>query len=192
MDALEEIFVREGYSHLTVGELAERVRCSRRTLYDMAPSKEELFLLVLDRMWRRLGERAQKAIEAEVDPISKLEAFFREGVPMFAQTQAALYHDVEAYGPARRLFGDHMAIALQVVAALVTEGIDSGQCRDVNPEVVAEIISAGSVRLHSRDFLESNGMAFTDGIACMMDLLLNGLVRRQEGAQKPGRRRKVS
>ena len=47
---LEEIFFEQGYRRITVGALAARLRCSRATLYALAPSKEELFLRVLDRV----------------------------------------------------------------------------------------------------------------------------------------------
>lgn len=41
LDGLEEIFREEGFRRLTIGELATRLRCSRSTLYAMAPTKEE-------------------------------------------------------------------------------------------------------------------------------------------------------
>ena len=46
---IEAIYLAEGFRGSTVGELAARLRCSRRALYELAPSKEELFLRVLGR-----------------------------------------------------------------------------------------------------------------------------------------------
>ena len=49
LDALEDMVLREGFASLGVSAIANRLSCSKRTLYDLAPSKRELVLLVLDR-----------------------------------------------------------------------------------------------------------------------------------------------
>ena len=42
-DALTNLLLAEGIKSLTVGEIASRMRCSRRRLYDIAQTKEEIF-----------------------------------------------------------------------------------------------------------------------------------------------------
>ena len=33
LDTLQALFLAEGFRHLTIGDLVDRLRCSRRTLY---------------------------------------------------------------------------------------------------------------------------------------------------------------
>ena len=61
LDALEEIFLQEGFRSVAVGELAARLHCSRSTLYGVAPSKQRLFLVVLERLLARIRELAHAA-----------------------------------------------------------------------------------------------------------------------------------
>ena len=49
LDTLDESVLGGGFSDLTMAEIAKRMTCSLRTLYGIAPSKEELVLAVADR-----------------------------------------------------------------------------------------------------------------------------------------------
>ena len=59
LDQLEQLFLEEGFAGISVRELAANVGCSRRTLYELAPSKDELVLVVLDRFLHRVGRTAR-------------------------------------------------------------------------------------------------------------------------------------
>ena len=48
LDDLERLFTAEGFRHLTIGDMAARTKSSRRTLYSVSASKEEIILVVVD------------------------------------------------------------------------------------------------------------------------------------------------
>jgi AcrR family transcriptional regulator len=47
LDEMEDL-VAGGFADLTMAELAARLNCSLRTLYALAPSRDELVLIVID------------------------------------------------------------------------------------------------------------------------------------------------
>jgi hypothetical protein len=47
LDQLGTLF-EDGFAHLTMADIAARVHCSLRTLYTLAPSRDELVLMVVD------------------------------------------------------------------------------------------------------------------------------------------------
>lgn len=149
LDTLEEIFLTEGFRDVTIEDLVRRARCSRGTLYDLAPTKEALFIVVLDRLWRRLGLRAQKAIRATSDPAKQIEAYLTEATALFHPSPRFL-EDVEAYAAARRLFDEHVGIAIDYLAGLVEAGIESGQFRPVPSRLAAEVLSAAASQFAGR------------------------------------------
>jgi AcrR family transcriptional regulator len=46
LEELTHLLITTGVSSLTIGEMAQRIRCSRRRLYEIAETKEELFVHV--------------------------------------------------------------------------------------------------------------------------------------------------
>jgi hypothetical protein len=57
LDHLGQMF-DGGFAHLTMAEIASRSNCSLRTLYGLAPSRDELVLIVVDRNLWRVGRTA--------------------------------------------------------------------------------------------------------------------------------------
>jgi len=62
MDDLEKI-LDQGESFSTMSELAKTLKISLRTLYEIAPSKEELIVATVDRVLKKHGKIAMDAIK---------------------------------------------------------------------------------------------------------------------------------
>ncbi len=180
LDALEAIFLERGLRKTTVGELAASARCSRKTLYDLAPTKEQMFLLVLDRMWRRLGERARDGLASAGDAAEQIETFLSEGITIFRPPWTTFIEDIEAYGPARRLFDDHVNIGLDFVADLIAKGIDEGTFRPVAPRLAAEVLGAAVTQVVYREHLDVTATSDAELVRQASDLVLRGLIAQPE------------
>jgi AcrR family transcriptional regulator len=123
---LEEIFQKEGFRKVTLAELAARLRCSRRTFYELAGSKEELFLRILERLLgriRRLGDEAAGELE---DSGARLEAFLRPGFVETVQATTTFFDDIDSFPSARRMMEEHQAKRAEV-RRIIEDGIRRGQ-----------------------------------------------------------------
>jgi len=74
MDELESM-LDQGKSFSTMSDLAKKLKISLRTLYEIAPSKEELIVTTVDRVLKKHGKIAMDAMNAHSSPIKKLESF---------------------------------------------------------------------------------------------------------------------
>ena len=74
MDELESM-LDKGKSFSTMSDLAKQLKISLRTLYEIAPSKEELIVTTVDRVLKKHGKIAIDAMNAHSSPIKKLESF---------------------------------------------------------------------------------------------------------------------
>ena len=74
MDELESM-LDQGKSFTTMSDLAKKLKISLRTLYEIAPSKEELIVTTVDRVLKKHGKIAMDAMNAHSSPIKKLESF---------------------------------------------------------------------------------------------------------------------
>ncbi len=74
MDELESM-LDQGKSFATMSDLAKKLKISLRTLYEIAPSKEELIVTTVDRVLKKHGKIAMDAMNTHSSPIKKLESF---------------------------------------------------------------------------------------------------------------------
>lgn len=177
LDQLERIFLTEGFRALTVGLLADRLRCSRSTLYGLAPTKEELFLLVEDRILRRVGRDARRSARACEDPGDRVSAFLAGTISSLQTVGSAFLDDVFAYSPARQLFDQHQRGAVSTLCQLIEAGIEAGAFKGVNPTLAAAALDAAVHRIRDPEFLRETGLAPSEAFAQVSQLLREGLVR---------------
>lgn len=176
LDTLESVFLEEGFSHLTIGEMVARMRCSRRTIYSLAPSREELIVIVVDRLLKRLGLEASAAAVAQSDPWQAIEAYLERGVTTLARATPAFNEDVESYLPTRHLYASHLNVALKVLSDLVAAGVASGVFREVHPPLIAEILAYAAERIRRPEVLERSGVSGQEALLEFGTLIRNGLL----------------
>ncbi len=73
-----ELILEKGIPDHTMSELATKLKVSLRTLYEIAPSKEHLIRMTVNRILVRLGKNALDAVEGINSPIEKLEKYLEQ------------------------------------------------------------------------------------------------------------------
>jgi AcrR family transcriptional regulator len=178
LDALERLFVEDGL-RLSVREIAARVNCSRRTLYELAPSKEELFRLALDRMMRRLGYDARRAAKSAATPEAQLLAFVEAALPVFRPLSPKFMDALDADQAARWLFDYHMSIAGEFAAQIIRDGIDTGRFHDVDPEFAWEVAFGAIRRMTEPEILQARGLSADEALAQVFAVITRGLLKHE-------------
>jgi AcrR family transcriptional regulator len=176
LDAVEEIFLKDGYRSVTIGELAARLRCSRRSFYELAGSKEELFLRILERLLgriRRLGDEAAGELE---DPGARLEAFLRPGFVETVQASTTFFADIDSFPSARRMMEEHQARRAEGVRRIIEDGIRRGRLRRVNAYLVSEAARVVARRVKEPEFLRGASLSVGEAFREWTGLLLHGLL----------------
>lgn len=181
LDELEAIVLTEGFRDLTVGGLAERLHCSRRTLYELADSKDDLVLLVIDRILRRVAHRAQRAVRNEATRLGGLRAFLLQGPVELHSATISFAEDLAADPAAHELVARHFRYATQVVARMLSEGIAAGEFVPINTMVAAEVINAGLAHLQDPQVLRSADVSLAEAFEEFLTIFTDG-IRRPAGA----------
>jgi AcrR family transcriptional regulator len=70
-----EIMLEKGIPDLTMSKLASKLKISLRTLYEIAPSKDQLITMTVDNILRKLGKNALDEISTIKSPINKLQKY---------------------------------------------------------------------------------------------------------------------
>ena len=174
---LEDIFLVEGFRDVNVSELASRLRCSKRTLYEIAPSKQELFLLVMDRWLRRIRHLGWQSALKESDPRKRFEVFLKPGIAESKKATKRFVADVNSFAPALSMLRKHQSERTEFLAELIEDGIKRGYFRPLHARMVAEVYLISISRVNEPDFLESVGVSFSEAFAELSELLLKGLLK---------------
>ena len=174
LEGLEKLMRDGDLARLTIGEMATRLECSRRSLYELAPSKDQLILLVLDRVMHRIGEIAIRAIDLEASATVQLRQYATASLGYVWRTSAI--SDLSEIEGAERVREIHHRFAGTLFERIVNTGIDRGEFRPVNASVTAAVILAGAVSFGNPELLDELGISLEDAIDDMLNLVLGGLV----------------
>ena len=162
-----------GFSAFTIADLAREVGCSRRTLYEIAPSKDQLVLVVLDRRLHRMGRTALGSIVPTAPLLDQVRQYILGGLEY--QMFAPLLDDLADDAPARRLVDRHYRFVMTVVERLVALGIEQGEFTDVDPAIVGAVVTGSSLYMMQPDVVADVGLGLGDMIEGMLELVLGGL-----------------
>jgi AcrR family transcriptional regulator len=176
LDGLEQLLRDGELTTLTIGDIAARLECSRRTLYELAPSKDQLVLLTLDRVMHRIGETAIAAIDFDAPAPVQLRQYATAGIGYVFRSSAL--DDLSDMPGARRVLDAHHRFAGTLIERIVATGIDRGELRRVDASVAAAVILASAVHLAVPDVLDDLGFSLEDAVDEMLDLVLGGLLDR--------------
>jgi AcrR family transcriptional regulator len=176
LDELESIFLNRGFASLTVAKLAASVGCSRRTLYELAPSKDALVLIVLDRFLHRVGRGALSAVDPD-GPIADQLRSYNNGALELHRLTAAFADDLADDSAARRLLDRHFRYVMSVSEELIARGIAAGEFRVVSPGVAAGMLAGSGLYFSQPGILEDIGKTRDEASQEMTDILLRSLVQ---------------
>jgi AcrR family transcriptional regulator len=175
LDQMEHLFAN-GFADLTMAGLAARLNCSLRTLYALAPSRDELVLVVVDRSLWRTGRVAREATAQDLAPLDAVRAYLEAATVAVSGWTEAFARDLAAVPAARELAGEHNEYLFAVTRTLLDLGVERGDIPDVDTAAVARVL-AGLGGFFSRPdvipTLRSSPKAAADGV---VDLVLRGLM----------------
>ncbi len=124
LDAALRVFSRQGFHLTAVDDIAGEARTSKGGVYFHFPTKQAIFLALLDRMAGLLRARVQAAVAGEADPLAKADIALQVVLQTFAshRTLARLFF-VEALGAGPE-FHRRMLEIRGAFVALIQEHLD--------------------------------------------------------------------
>ncbi|HEX8489188.1 MAG TPA: TetR/AcrR family transcriptional regulator [Propionibacteriaceae bacterium] len=183
---LVALVLHEGFAHLRVEDLAARLGCSRRTLYALAPSREQLATLAVREFFRTATAQVEGALlatsdapdrDGEPDAADRVTRYLSAVAEALAPASRAFLDDVAHFAPAREIYENNTAAAARRVRSLLDEGTRTGAFRPVRGEFVAEVVTATMRRIASGDVQSSTGLTDADAYAELAGLVVAAVRR---------------
>ena len=174
---LVEVLLAEGFAHLTLDDLAARLRCSKRTLYVLADSKEQLVRAGVVHFFRTATRRVEAALTAPTGPAERLVAYLHAVAAELAPASAQFFDDLAAFPPAAEVYERNTRAAADRVQQVIREGVVEGAFREVDAAFAADVITSMMVRIQQRQVAASTGLDDAAAYEQLTVLLLRGLLK---------------
>jgi AcrR family transcriptional regulator len=175
LDGLVELVLVEGFAHLTLDDLASRMRCSKSTLYALAPSKAQLSVRLVAHFFRGATERIEKRIAGRLDARELISAYLRGVTEELSGASPAFIADVAAFPPARTIYQRNSRAAAERLRSFILQGLSDGTFRHVHAKLVAEMVALLIEGIQTGVLGERTGVSDAEAFTALSELLLGGL-----------------
>ncbi|MBB3600709.1 AcrR family transcriptional regulator [Mycolicibacterium sp. BK556] len=153
LDAAEAVFAEKGFTPATLDDIAHTAGYTKGAIYKHFSTKEDLFLAVSDRYWRRyfdnFAEVLGKATEVGARELDDVAARWRQLSSDRGAEHAALGHEFTLYllrnPDARERVAEKRSEVLESLAKFIVAGVDRlGATLVISPMAFAQTLIATS------------------------------------------------
>jgi AcrR family transcriptional regulator len=168
--------VEGGWAELTMADLAARLNCSLRTLYELAPTRDDLVLTVVDRRLWRVGHGATAAVSsAGSGPLDAVRSYLRAATVAVADVSPGFARDLAAMPAAQRLEDAHNDYLVAVTRALLDLAVENREIEAVDTAAVARTMAGLGRDLSRPAVMATLRSSPKDAADTIVDLVLRGL-----------------
>jgi AcrR family transcriptional regulator len=175
LDRLLALFLAEGFHGLTLDALAQRLRCSKTTLYSLGYSKDEVILNTVKHFSRTGTEEIERKTANASDPTDRVITYLNAVAEALRPGSPQFYADLSAHPGTRALYELNTEAAADRLRQLIAEGVDAGAFRDVHAAFVADVASTTIARIQTGEIADRVGLSTADAFSELAALILGGI-----------------
>lgn len=174
-DSLTDLLLSEGFAHLTLEDIAARLRCSKSTLYTLAGSKEQLVQAATVHFFRSATEFVESRVASARGARNRIAAYLAAVGTALDPASDQFMVDLDAFAPGRAVYEQNTRIAARRVQELIAEGVAAGDFRDVHAAFAADLVATVMVRIQQRVVRENTGLDDADAYRELAAILTGGI-----------------
>lgn len=174
---LVELVVAEGFRHLTVDQIAARLNCSKRSLYVLAASKEQLAALAVREFFRQATDQVEASLARTRSPARRLTRYLEAVAEALRPASRAFHDDVAAFAPATEIYEQNTLAAAQRVRELIDSGTQCGAFRRVPAAFIGEMVTATMRRITSGEIRTATGLSDAEAYSELARLVVAAIRR---------------
>ncbi|MBI3217023.1 MAG: TetR/AcrR family transcriptional regulator [Mycobacterium sp.] len=157
-DALIRLFLAEGFAHLTLDDIAARLRCSKSTLYTLTGSKEQLVRTATVHFFRGATSDVEREVATVTGARAQITAYLSAVGAALDLASDQFMADLDAFAPAREVYEKNTRIAARRVQEMIAAGVATGEFRDVHAAFAADLVATMMVRIQQRTVRVNTGL----------------------------------
>ena len=142
LQRLVALLTAEGFADFTLDDLAERLSCSKTTLYALSSSKHELVVEVVKEYFRGAVRAVESSVESATDPAARVSAYLEAVAAQLRLLSRRFMDDLARFAPANEVYRRNTAAAADRIRELIAEGVEAGAFRPVHAAFAGEMVAA--------------------------------------------------
>ena len=160
----------------TMQDVARALHISKKTIYTVFASKEELLLGMLEDGFARIHRRKAEIIAGDAPLMQKIACVMIALPEEYAALDFRRLSELgEKYPRVEKALHRYLETGWEGTLSLLEAGTAAGLLRPVSLPVLRLVLTASLERFLGSDDLAENGIAYSDALRDMMDLLLYGM-----------------
>lgn len=143
IETTSEIVLRCGNLSVRMDDVAQELSVSKRTLYEIFGSKEELLLECMNRHIARMSKMLEEEIGREEDVLTVFLKHLEVLINESRERDHNKFEDMDKYPKLKKLFHEHLADMARRMRGFMELGVKQGVFRDdLNMDVLMKAFSA--------------------------------------------------
>jgi AcrR family transcriptional regulator len=175
LERLVALLAAEGFSSFTLDDLAERLRCSKTTLYQLAGSKQELVAEAVKHYFRGATEAVEKRVAETAVPADRVLAYLNAVAEQLRPLSRRFLDDMAEFQPAREVYEANTRLAADRVRQLIAEGVAGGAFREVHAAFVGEVAAATMREIQRGEIAARTGLSDSEAYAHLASLIVHAV-----------------
>lgn len=173
----ESLFQKSGL-RFTMQEVAAVLHISKKTIYTVYPSKEELLLDMVDDLFADIHREKSELMAASAPIEERIRAVIVALPEQYRALDFRLLDTLdEKYPAVARRVREHLETNWEPTIALLEEGIAEGRIRPVPIPILRRMITASIENFLAGGETQAS---YADTLAAMIDIIMNGIRRRDD------------
>jgi len=132
-----EDLLEQGIANLTMSDIASKLKVSLRTLYEIAPSKEDLITTTMDRILTNIGREALSNMKNVKSPLERLRIYMRIGNEAAGPKLQKFDGDLDKIKGAKEMIDFHQNYFISFIKSLLDEAQAANEIREIDTQAVA-------------------------------------------------------
>lgn len=170
-----DLFLAKGFLDFSVEQMASHLRCSKSTVYSIAPSKEQIVTSVVREFFRRGTEQIEARTTNAGTPADQIGAYLEAISERLGAASAIFFADLDAFAPAREIYEQNTHLAAARVQELVAEGMKAGSLSPLNAIFVGVVAGQTMERIHRGEIAAATGLDDSAAYRALADLIVAGM-----------------
>ena len=174
IDALE-VLLESGVPNLTMSEIAKKLKISLRTLYEIAPSRDELILMTMDNILKKLGKFAMDSVSEINSPIEKLEEYLMIVNQAVGPKFDRFLKDMEKINGSKMTADYHENFIKNFIKELLEQAIKKKEIKAIDVKAFAILLGGIGREFFKEENKRSIHLSPEESANSITSIILNGI-----------------